>query len=120
MVVISLQAPPNCHLCLYQFCIHCIHFLMVASQYDLVWYSDDGGETYILSETVLEKMDEAQLVELSDGRVMANMRNDHLTSCDCRAVAISTNGGKTFGDISYDPSLVSPVRLRLPHNECYV
>jgi Neuraminidase (sialidase) len=74
-----------------------------------VWYSDDGGETYILSETVLEKMDEAQLVELSDGRVMPNMRNDHLTSCDCRAVAISTDGGKTFGDISYDPALISPV-----------
>jgi sialidase-1 len=80
-----------------------------AYEYDLVWYSDDGGETYILSETVLEKMDEAQLVELSDGRVMPNMRNDHLTSCDCRAVAISTDGGKTFGDISYDPALISPV-----------
>ena len=87
-----------------------------------MWYSDDGGETYTLSEAVLEKMDEAQLVELSDGRVMANMRNDHLTSCDCRAVAISTDGGKTFGDISYDPALISPVRLRLAVMcvNCYV
>ena len=80
-------------------------------QYDVVWYSDDGGITYTLSETVLKKMDEAQLVELSDGRVMANMRNDHLTSCDCRAVAISTDAGKSFGNITYDPALISPVWL---------
>ena len=80
-------------------------------QYDLVWYSDDGGKTYTLSETVLEKMDEAQLVELGDGRVMANMRNDHLTSCDCRAVTISSDGGKSFGNITYDPTLISPVRF---------
>ena len=81
---------------------HCV-------QYDLVWYSDDSGATYTVSETVLPKMDEAQLVELSDGRVMANMRNNHLTSCDCRAVAISSDGGKTFGNITYGPTLISPV-----------
>ena len=78
-------------------------------QYDLVWYSDDGGVTYAVSVAVLAKMDEAQLVELSDGRVMANMRNNHLSSCDCRAVAISTDGGKTFGNITYDSTLISPV-----------
>ena len=76
-----------------------------------MWYSDDGGLTYQLSDTVLEKMDEAQLVELADGSVMANMRNGHLTSCDCRAVAISSNGGKSFSNITYDPALISPVRF---------
>lgn len=85
----------------------------ITIQYDLVWYSDDGGKTYNLSQTVLEKMDEAQLVELSDGRVMANMRNDHLTSCDCRAVATSSDGGKSFGSITYDTALISPVRASL-------
>ena len=75
-----------------------------------MWYSDDGGKSYTLSETVLEKMDEAQLVELQPGgQVMANMRNDHLSSCKCRAVAVSSNGGKTFGNISYDTALISPV-----------
>jgi sialidase-1 len=80
-----------------------------AYEYDLVWYSDDAGQTYTVSETVLPKMDEAQLVELSDGRIMANMRNKHLNSCDCRAVAISSDGGKTFGNTTYDPTLISPV-----------
>ena len=55
-------------------------------------------------------MDEAQLVELKDGRVLANMRNSHLNkSCDCRAIAISNDGGSTFGEIAYDEELVSPV-----------
>lgn len=78
-------------------------------QYDLVWYSDDGGQTYTLSETKLTKMDEAQLVELNDGQILANMRNDHLTSCDCRGLSISSDGGKTFSNITYDPTLISPV-----------
>ncbi len=78
-------------------------------QFDVVWYSDDGGKSYQLSTPLLEKMDEAQLVELPGGIVMANMRNNHVTSCKCRAIAISTDGGKTFGNITYDPTLISPV-----------
>ena len=74
-----------------------------------MWYSDDGGKTYQTSETPLEKMDEAQLVEKGGGIVMANMRNSHLDSCDCRAVSLSKDGGKTFGNITYDPALISPV-----------
>jgi len=77
---------------------------------DRVWVSVDGGATFSVSGTVLAKMDEAQLVELPDGRVMANMRNDHLNaSCQCRGVAISEDGGATFGPITFDPELVSPV-----------
>lgn len=77
---------------------------------DYVWYSDDDGATYTLSQTPLPKMDEAQLVEAADGTVVANMRNDHLNaSCDCRAVARSTDGGVTFGPIGFDPALISPV-----------
>ena len=36
---------------------------------DRVWFTDDGGATFSVSSTVLAKMDEAQLVELPDGRV---------------------------------------------------
>ena len=81
-----------------------------------MWFSDDGGETYQLSDTPLDHMAESQLVELSDGRVMANMRNNHLTSCDCRAVAISSDGGKSFGNTTYDPTLISPVSYKQYHN----
>ena len=80
-----------------------------------MWYSDDGGETYSLASTptghTLPLMDEAQLVELENGDVLANMRNQvpqpgggHL-----RAVSISTDGGDTFSAPSFDPGLPEPV-----------
>jgi len=78
---------------------------------DAVWYSDDGGVTYNLSTSTFPKMDEAQLVELSDGSVMANMRNKHELEGDCRGVAVSnaTEGGDVFGAIRPDAALISPV-----------
>lgn len=58
----------------------------------------------------LAKMDEAQVVELPNGDVLANMRTDHLnSSCKCRATARSTDGGATWGPITFDPVLTSPV-----------
>ena len=49
-----------------------------AYEYDPVWYTDDVGKTWTASKSMMKKMDEAQLVELEDGIVMANMRNQHL------------------------------------------
>ena len=43
-----------------------------------MWYTDDLGKSWTASNTYFKKMDEAQLVELGDGIVMANMRNYHL------------------------------------------
>lgn len=80
-----------------------------------VWYSDDHGATYKISGTVFDYMDECALAELSDGRVYLNMRNNHYnnyangTSCDCRAFAVSEDGGANFGPLQFDPTLISPV-----------
>lgn len=39
-------------------------------------------------------------MERPDGAVLVNMRNNHQnTTCDCRAVAISTDGGASFGEV---------------------
>jgi hypothetical protein len=55
-------------------------------------------------------MDEAQLVELPDGTVMANMRNaHHNATCKCRGVAVSRDQGSSWGGVEYDPTLTSPV-----------
>ena len=54
-------------------------------------------------------MDESQLVELSNGSVMANMRNNNLWNCNCRGIAISNNGGTTFTLPYPDPQLISPI-----------
>ena len=77
---------------------------------DLVWFTDDGGLSYQLAQSNLTFMDEAQLVELPDGRVMANMRNHHKNAtCKCRAVALSSDGGATWGEVAFDPQLISPI-----------
>eukprot|EP00731_Ephydatia_muelleri_P022239 Em0014g830a len=78
-------------------------------EYDIIWYSDDHGDTYQLGKTTLLYMDEAQLVELDNGMIMANMRNNHLNPCDCRGVSLSLDSGETFGNITFDPTLISPV-----------
>ena len=89
--------------------LDCHFFLNCMFQYAVVWYSDDGGKTYSTAQNVLLGMDESALVELSDGSLMANMRNNHHNSCDCRAVSVSKDGGKTFQNITYDEALISPV-----------
>ena len=82
------------------------HFPFVDVQ-DYVWYSDDHGKSYKMARTAtgssLLQMDEAELVELANGNVLANMRNKvaqpdpapgHL-----RGVALSTDGGTSFGAV---------------------
>eukprot|EP01065_Artemidia_motanka_P022821 TRINITY_DN2700_c0_g1_i2.p2 TRINITY_DN2700_c0_g1~~TRINITY_DN2700_c0_g1_i2.p2 ORF type:complete len:456 (+),score=138.13 TRINITY_DN2700_c0_g1_i2:65-1432(+) len=76
---------------------------------DFVWYSDDHGHTYKLANSSLKLMNEAQMVELSNGDVVANMRNRHASKCDCRAVSVSKDGGSSWSDPTYDDALTSPV-----------
>ena len=52
-------------------------------------------------------MSESVLVQLNDGSLMANMRNNQ----HARGVSISRDGGKTFQNVTYDNTLISPVRL---------
>ena len=52
-------------------------------------------------------MDEAELVELEDGTVLANMRNKD--AIHRRAVAKSTDGGASFSKPTFDMGLPEPV-----------
>lgn len=79
-----------------------------AYEYDPVWYTDDIGKTWTASNSILKAMDEAQLVEIGEGGIMANMRNYHLNGT-ARAVSISRDGGANFGEIFYDHTLVDPI-----------
>jgi sialidase-1 len=81
-----------------------------AYTHDYIWYSDDDGQTWTVANTsALNSMDEAQLAELANGTVVVNMRNNHLTACDCRASSSSSDGGKTWSAVSFVPALISPV-----------
>ena len=70
-------------------------------------YSDDHGGTWKISETITPGCNESQLVELSDGSLMMNMRS--YNGKHCRAVSISKDGGESWSEITHDPALIEPV-----------
>lgn len=67
-----------------------------------VVYSDDHGRTWNMGGMAAAGTPESTVVELVDGRVMLNMRRRP------RRVAISTDGGKTFGETKRDSELPGP------------
>jgi sialidase-1 len=84
-----------------------------------VIYSDDHGVTWKLGGIEDEKTNESTLVELSDGRVLQNMRSYH--GKNCRAIAFSDDGGLSFGPVTLATNLVDSVceasLLRLRNDE---
>lgn len=70
-------------------------------------YSDDHGATWVKGENVGSKMDENKTVELSDGRIMLNSRSNSAAD-NARKVAISSDGGHSYGPVTLDTSLVDP------------
>ena len=79
---------------------------------DYVWYSDNFGDTYSLSltgpgEQQFPEMDEAQMVELKNGSIIVNMRNR--LPGRLRGVARSDDQATTFGPISFDEDLITPI-----------
>lgn len=72
-----------------------------------VIYSDDSGETWKLGGvTPQDKVNESTVAELSDGKLMLNMRNSGSTF---RRVSVSTNGGEGWGELWTDTRLIEPV-----------
>ncbi|MER7334195.1 MULTISPECIES: exo-alpha-sialidase [unclassified Micromonospora] len=69
-------------------------------------YSDDHGRTWRAGNPVGIGMDENKTVELSDGRVMLNSRDSHRGGY--RKVAISSDGGQTYGEVHVDRQLPDP------------
>jgi sialidase-1 len=70
-------------------------------------YSDDHGATWRLGTSIGTGLDENKAVELADGRVMQNIRAYEKTRTH-RLVAISRDGGVTFGPVTEDPQLPDP------------
>lgn len=97
--------------------VPCDHYRAgTKAQYAHVILSDDAGKTWNLGGIVGPKCNESQIVELDDGSVMLNIRSYRGTNR--RLVALSKDGGVTFGDLVEDKALIEPVCqasiLRLP------
>ena len=70
-------------------------------------YSDDHGKTWKMGQPTDPGMNECAVVELSDGRLMMNMRS--YRGNNRRAVATSRDGGETWGHSIDNPTLIEPV-----------
>lgn len=69
-------------------------------------YSDDHGVTWHKGTPVGDRMDENKTVELSDGRVLLNSRDN--ANQGYRKVAVSTDGGASYGPVTQDTELPDP------------
>ena len=57
---------------------------------------DDGGDTWHVSETLIPTCNEAQMVELSNGTILMNARDEASAPSGGRRVATSVDAGKTW------------------------
>ena len=74
-----------------------------------VIFSDDHGQTWQLGgSTPKDQVNECEVAELSDGRLMLNMRNYDRQQKQ-RQTAISEDGGMTWMRQQYDTVLVEPI-----------
>ncbi len=72
-------------------------------------YSDDQGLSWELGgRTPQDQVNECTVAELSDGRLILNMRN-YDRSQKSRKVSYSEDGGLTWGDIASDKTLIEPI-----------
>ena len=72
-----------------------------------VLLSDDGGKNWRMSTSITPGCNESQVVELSDGRLMMNMRS--YNRMGCRAISYSDDGGETWSKIEHALQLVEEV-----------
>ena len=77
--------------------------------YSHIVYSDNHGKTWKLGgRTPRHQVNECEVVELADGRLMLNMRNFD-RSAKRRQRAFSRDGGFTWEDQAFDNALIEPV-----------
>ncbi|MBU4366498.1 MAG: glycoside hydrolase [Verrucomicrobia bacterium] len=77
--------------------------------YSHVIYSDDHGKSWCLGgRTPRDGVNECEVVELVDGRLLLNMRNYYDLN-KMRQVAFSRDGGLTWEEQRFDEALVEPI-----------
>ena len=77
--------------------------------YSHVVFSDDHGNTWTLGgSSPNRQVNECEVVELTDGRLMLNMRN-YDGSKKARQIAFSRDGGTTWIDQRFDEALIDPI-----------
>jgi len=90
--------------------IPCDHIESVSDKYySHIIYSDDHGTTWQLGGTTpQDQVNESTVAELSNGRLMLNMRNYDRTR-KSRRISVSDDGGSTWSNIYPDTVLIEPI-----------
>ncbi|HEX5791248.1 MAG TPA: sialidase family protein [Luteolibacter sp.] len=90
--------------------VACDHIEAVTQhRYSHIIYSDDHGRTWKLGgRTPKHQVNECDVVELSDGRLLLNMRN-YDASRKLRQRAFSADGGMTWEAQGFDEGLIEPI-----------
>jgi sialidase-1 len=90
--------------------IPCDHIEAESKKYfSHIIYSDDHGKSWKLGGTTpQDQVNECTIAELSDGRLILNMRN-YDRSKKTRKISLSEDGGLTWGDIYADHTLIEPI-----------
>jgi sialidase-1 len=89
--------------------IPCDHNDARGRRYSHVIYSDDRGASWRRGQaTPADQVNECEVVELTDGRLLLNMRNYDRT-VPARQRAVSDDGGATWRDQRHDAALVEPI-----------
>jgi sialidase-1 len=83
-------------------------FDLFAYSHNYVAYSDDHGQTWRAGALAQTGTGEACVVELSDGTIYLNSRNESLRGRGYRAWDRSRDGGESFLESGYDLNLPDP------------
>ena len=94
--------------------VPCDHLLSTGQAFSHVIYSDDHGETWAIGGIVPDdQVNECEVVDLGDGRVLLNMRNhgqgEKSSWNRTRATSISKDGGMSWSSTSHDGTLLEPI-----------
>lgn len=76
--------------------------------YSHIIYSDDHGQSWQLGGITEDGVNECQVVELVDGRLLLNMRRSRHNPAQHRAIAYSEDGGLSWSNLAYDQALLEP------------
>ncbi|MBE0654806.1 MAG: exo-alpha-sialidase [Bacteroidales bacterium] len=90
--------------------IPCDHIELGTKKYfSHIIYSDNHGKSWKLGgSTLQDQVNECTVVELTNGRLMLNMRNYDRAE-KSRKVSLSNDGGETWSSIFSDKTLIEPI-----------